>query len=280
MLSTIHQAKGLEWSQVFVPRLIEESFPHRRALEEPGGDEDEERRIFYVAITRAMNELTLTYPATISLAGRGPIVFTTPSRFLTEIDAGLAGTGRNRDPADARLISRAGDERRESTDRALRRIGHHAYSTVFFRDRPCDCGRWSSGHTRRALVANDPKAARPMPFRIQVVDEGTGRGVPLVELKTVNQIRYYTDSNGIVAFDEPGLLNPQGLLLDHEPRLRSRKGRLRLSRGGIPDHRGWVGQVVIRRLNIARRLYRVTGAGHLSRQRADRRQIARSASHF
>src|ERR1700733_14173671 len=44
-------------------------------------------------------------------------------------------------------------------------------------------------------------------FRIHVVEEGTGRGVPLVELKTVNQIRYVTDSNGIVAFDEPGLFN-------------------------------------------------------------------------
>ncbi len=85
VLSTVHQAKGLEWSSVFVPRLVAESFPHRRALEEPGGEE-EERRIFYVAVTRAMNELTLTYPLTISWGGRGPTVFTTPSRFLTEID--------------------------------------------------------------------------------------------------------------------------------------------------------------------------------------------------
>ena len=61
VLSTIHQAKGLEWSRVFVPRLIEESFPNYRALGEPGG-EDEERRIFYVAVTRAMDELYLTYP--------------------------------------------------------------------------------------------------------------------------------------------------------------------------------------------------------------------------
>ena len=88
VLSTVHQAKGLEWQHVFVPRLIEESFPHRRSLDEPGGEE-EERRIFYVAITRAMNELTLTYPATIAFAGRGPTVFTTPSRFLTEIDSVL-----------------------------------------------------------------------------------------------------------------------------------------------------------------------------------------------
>jgi DNA helicase-2/ATP-dependent DNA helicase PcrA len=87
VLSTVHQAKGLEWSHVFVPRLIEEGFPHRRSLDELGGEE-EERRIFYVAITRAMNELTLTYPLCIP-RGRGPTVFTMPSRFLNEIDESL-----------------------------------------------------------------------------------------------------------------------------------------------------------------------------------------------
>ena len=65
VLSTIHQAKGLEWSRVFVPRLVDESFPNARALGEPGG-EDEERRIFYVAVTRAMDELYLTYPLTLA----------------------------------------------------------------------------------------------------------------------------------------------------------------------------------------------------------------------
>jgi DNA helicase-2/ATP-dependent DNA helicase PcrA len=88
VLSTVHQAKGLEWSHVFIPRVNEESFPHRRALDELGGEE-EERRIFYVAITRAMNELTLTYPLTMSRGGRGPTVFTMPSRFLSEIDESL-----------------------------------------------------------------------------------------------------------------------------------------------------------------------------------------------
>ena len=88
VLSTIHQAKGLEWSRVFVLRLIEGSFPHYRALDEPGG-EDEERRIFYVAVTRAMDELYLTYPLMIARGGRGPSLLTTPSRFLTEVDPGL-----------------------------------------------------------------------------------------------------------------------------------------------------------------------------------------------
>lgn len=61
---------------------------------------------------------------------------------------------------------------------------------------------------RPAAGAEDPKppAAELRPFRIEVVDRETGRGVPLVELRTVHQVRYVTDSNGIVAFDEPGLL--------------------------------------------------------------------------
>ena len=60
----------------------------------------------------------------------------------------------------------------------------------------------------RPIQAGDEGRAAPIsrPFRIEVVDDETGRGVPLVELRTVNQIRYVTDSNGIVAFDEPGLL--------------------------------------------------------------------------
>src|SRR5919199_5042730 len=43
-------------------------------------------------------------------------------------------------------------------------------------------------------------------FTIKVVDGQTGRGVPLIELRTVHGLRHYTDSNGIVAFHEPGLL--------------------------------------------------------------------------
>ena len=84
VLSTIHQAKGLEWSRVFVIRLVEDGFPSARALGEPGGEE-EERRVFYVATSRAMDELYLTYPLTLSRGGRGPTLITKPSRFLTEV---------------------------------------------------------------------------------------------------------------------------------------------------------------------------------------------------
>jgi DNA helicase-2/ATP-dependent DNA helicase PcrA len=88
VLSTIHQAKGLEWSRVFVPRLVDESFPSARSLGEAGG-EDEERRIFYVAVTRAMDELYLTYPLTLPRGPKGPTQVTRPSRFITEVDESL-----------------------------------------------------------------------------------------------------------------------------------------------------------------------------------------------
>ena len=46
-------------------------------------------------------------------------------------------------------------------------------------------------------------------FAIRVVDEQTGRGVPLVELKTTNDVRHVTDSNGLIAFHEPGLMDTE-----------------------------------------------------------------------
>jgi DNA helicase-2/ATP-dependent DNA helicase PcrA len=106
VLSTIHQAKGLEWSHVFIPRMIEESFPHRRALDEPGGEE-EERRIFYVGVTRAMNELTLSYPLCLPRGARGPMVLTAPSRFIAELGEGFferaqVETGSGADAGDLR----------------------------------------------------------------------------------------------------------------------------------------------------------------------------------
>ncbi len=81
VLSTIHQAKGLEWDAVFVMNVTEGSFPHARALDEDGGLE-EERRLFYVAVTRARKKLFLTYPLT---AGYDHIEIKQPSMFLDEI---------------------------------------------------------------------------------------------------------------------------------------------------------------------------------------------------
>lgn len=83
VLSTIHQAKGLEWEVVFIPWLTAGRFPVGSA-ENRMEDEEEERRIFHVAVTRAKNELFLIAPKTVpDNEGRPEQV--APSRFLFEI---------------------------------------------------------------------------------------------------------------------------------------------------------------------------------------------------
>ncbi|MBP6944878.1 ATP-dependent helicase [Patescibacteria group bacterium] len=80
VLSTIHQSKGLEWDTVFILHLAEGSFPSRRALAEDGMEE--ERRLFYVAVTRARKHLFLTYPMT---TGYDTLMFNQPSTFVEEV---------------------------------------------------------------------------------------------------------------------------------------------------------------------------------------------------
>ncbi len=82
-LSSIHQAKGLEWNAVFVIWLTDGMFPSSRSSETDEGLE-EERRLFYVAVTRCKNELYLTYPELRLNAGYGE-AFQRPSRFLKEL---------------------------------------------------------------------------------------------------------------------------------------------------------------------------------------------------
>jgi len=82
-LSTIHQAKGLEFRVVFVIMLCEGMFPNARALNAVDGEE-EERRLFYVAITRAKDELYLSHPLLRSSFGGGAEMQQS-SRFLREL---------------------------------------------------------------------------------------------------------------------------------------------------------------------------------------------------
>lgn len=81
-LTTVHQAKGLEYDVVFIIGLADGQFPGRRSIE--AGDVEEERRLFYVAVTRAKNELYLCYPKVATRAGPGGMLLT-PSRFITEL---------------------------------------------------------------------------------------------------------------------------------------------------------------------------------------------------
>ncbi|MFA6228049.1 MAG: ATP-dependent helicase [Patescibacteria group bacterium] len=82
ILSTIHQAKGLEWRAVFVIGLAEGMFPHAKVYDKPE-ELEEERRLFYVACTRAKDQLYLSYP----LFGRDSMLH--PSQFIRELPSKL-----------------------------------------------------------------------------------------------------------------------------------------------------------------------------------------------
>jgi hypothetical protein len=110
-------------------------------------------------------------------------------------------------------------------------------------------------------TSSQAAAPAPVPFGIHVVDEQTGRGVPLVELETTSKLRFVTDSGGLAAIDAPELFG--------------QKVHFRVSsfgyeypadgfgiRGTTLDVKaGEIATLKIKRLNIAERLYRVTGSG-------------------
>ena len=112
------------------------------------------------------------------------------------------------------------------------------------------------------LLAAAPDAGVGEYFAIEVVDDASGRGVPLVELRTVNGIRLVTDSNGVAAFSEPGLMEERPVFFhvsSHGYEFPADgfgyRGRaLRTTPGGSAT-------LKIKRLNIPERLYRVTGGG-------------------
>src|SRR5688572_26400566 len=110
-------------------------------------------------------------------------------------------------------------------------------------------------------------------FAIEVVDADTGRGIPLVELKTTNDVRHYTDSSGLVAFEEPGLMGGKVFFAVESPGYETRADGFG-SRGVVftPDA-GKSGRLALKRLNIAERLYRITGQGIY----ADTLRLARDA---
>ena len=112
-LSTVHQAKGLEYTVVFVIMLSDGLFPSSRSAETIEGEE-EERRLFYVAVTRAKNELYLCRPLLRFLPGGGRDAFQTPSRFLADFapelveEWNLHPTQRTSPPAGVRPGNSAG----------------------------------------------------------------------------------------------------------------------------------------------------------------------------
>ena len=87
VLSTIHSAKGLEWQCVFVIWIVDGRFPSVYSFSEDEGLE-EERRLFYVSVTRAKRHLYLTYPINVFDRGSG-MILSKPSRFLDSVSPAL-----------------------------------------------------------------------------------------------------------------------------------------------------------------------------------------------
>jgi DNA helicase-2/ATP-dependent DNA helicase PcrA len=101
-LMTLHNAKGLEYPTVFIAGCEDGVFPHSRALDE--GGLEEERRLFYVGITRAMRQLYLTRARRRAVFGAQ--TYGLPSRFLAEIPAEL--TDREDEPVIVRSAAHVG----------------------------------------------------------------------------------------------------------------------------------------------------------------------------
>lgn len=112
------------------------------------------------------------------------------------------------------------------------------------------------------LVLGSISVAAPQDyFRLNVVDADTGRGVPLVELKITNDVRYVTDSNGIAAIGDPELMGQKVYFSVKSHGYDYPKDMFGNSGLALEIVAGGQGTIKIKRQNIAERLYRVTGAG-------------------
>ncbi|QDU77227.1 hypothetical protein Pan97_42890 [Bremerella volcania] len=111
----------------------------------------------------------------------------------------------------------------------------------------------------QSLPTESSKSSEP--FGIQVVDEATGRGVPLVELITTNEIRLVTDNAGWVAVDEPGLMGQKVFFTVQAHGYEFPADGFGSRGRALEVLPGKTVQLKIKRNNIARRLYRVTGQG-------------------
>ena len=141
-LMTLHTAKGLEFPAVFVVGLEDGIFPHLRSLSEPD-DLEEERRLFYVGITRARRHLNLSHAWSRTIFGRTQQNI--PSRFLGEIPTELV--------KDVGLVA-SRQSRNLSTDDGRRPSGSNLASSSLA-SRPAG-PRASSGAEELGLVAGDP----------------------------------------------------------------------------------------------------------------------------
>ncbi|MBO0797325.1 MAG: hypothetical protein J2P31_00740, partial [Blastocatellia bacterium] len=96
---------------------------------------------------------------------------------------------------------------------------------------------------------------------IKVVDSATGRGIPLVELETVNALRFVTDNAGRVAFHEPGLMGREIFFNVRSHGYEAEKDGFGISGARLTPRAGQISVIKLKRRNIAERLCRLTGEG-------------------
>ncbi len=112
-----------------------------------------------------------------------------------------------------------------------------------------------------ALAGDGRDAVRRDCFKIAVVDEATGRGVPMVELCTVHDVLFVTDSAGVAAILDPELLGREVYFHVQSHGYEYPKDGFGFSGATLTVVKGGSAQLSIRRINVAERLYRMTGAG-------------------
>ncbi len=178
-LMTLHNAKGLEYPTVFIVGCEDGVFPHSRALDE--GALEEERRLFYVGVTRAMRTLYLTRARRRAVFGAQTYGF--PSRFLAEVPAEL--TDREEEPPAVVGAGRGTAVGGGLPDRALAHAGNWAAA-----------GSWASA----ARVAAD----RPLGGRGRPADGGRARRAPAADSYRLGEdVTHASFGEGVVTGVEP-----------------------------------------------------------------------------
>jgi DNA helicase-2/ATP-dependent DNA helicase PcrA len=157
-LMTLHNAKGLEYPTVFIAGCEEGVFPHSRALDE--GGLEEERRLFYVGITRAMRQLYLTYARRRAVFGAQ--TYGMRSRFLDEIPGDLL-----EEPQP--LVFRPGA--------ISAGVGASAGATATMARRGPSGGGWGEGSTSDRRASGTPSTANQFRLGEDIVHAAFGDGV-------------------------------------------------------------------------------------------------------
>ncbi len=115
--------------------------------------------------------------------------------------------------------------------------------------------------TALLLAQTNPTAQAGTPFVMRVVDEQTGRGVPLVELRTVNEVKFFTDSAGVAAVVDPDLMGQKVYFHVWSHGYEFPKDGFGFAGKALEVTPGGRAELRIKRKNIAQRLYRITGGG-------------------